>query len=151
MKHLDQMFVISATMTTNAKTYNVPRYNPTLIENNNVEADLRIVLHFMVSADEYNRLIVISNDTDVAVIILHYLKRLCQKGATEVYMRGGVGNTTRYIPLHIIASNIGELKCEVLPALRALTGTDATSKFGTKQAALKLGDSHLSLLQTFGR
>ena len=49
----------------------------------------------------------------------------------ELWMRAGIGDTTRYIPLHIIADRIGALS-SVLPAVHALTGSDITSKFGTK-------------------
>jgi hypothetical protein len=52
-------------------------------------------------------------------------------------MRGGVGDTTRYIPLHTLASSIGAVLCKVLPAVHLLSGSDSTSKFGTKAASLK--------------
>ena len=45
--------------------------------------------------------------------------------------------TTKYIPIHYLASDKGTDLCKVLPAVITLTGCDYTSKVGTKQAALK--------------
>ena len=53
--------------------------------------------------------------------LLEFIKRSWFKRALN---KGGVGNTTRYIPLHIIA-------------LHHLTDCDSTSKFGTIAAGLK--------------
>ena len=64
-------------------------------------------------------------------------------------MRGGCGKTVRYIPLHILHERQGQDVCNVLPALHCLTGCDATSKVGTKKAALKAQPTQL--LRNFGR
>ena len=47
-----------------------------------------------------------------------------------------MGDSTRYIPLHLIFERKPEL-CSVLPAINILTGCDTTSKVGTKLSALK--------------
>jgi hypothetical protein len=62
-------------------------------------------------------------------------------------MRRGHGDTTRYIPLHTLATKVGPL-CNVLPAPYNLTGSDETSQFGTKAAGLKA--EHLTYLVGFG-
>lgn len=49
----------------------------------------------------------------------------------------GVRDTSRYVPVHDLADKIGLGLSQVLPAVRALTGCDYTSKFGTKHAAMK--------------
>ena len=62
---------------------------------------------------------------------------LSQKGLKELWVRAGVGDTTRYIPLHTLYEWQGSELCKVLPALHSLTGCDTTSRVGTKKAALK--------------
>jgi hypothetical protein len=48
----------------------------------------------------------------------------------------GVGATTRFLPVHVLAERLGESLCQVLVAVHTLTGCDYTSKFGTKHAGL---------------
>ena len=64
-------------------------------------------------------------------------------------MRGGIGDTTRYIPVHRVGVIMGPIMCEVLPAVYQLSGCDTTSKFGTKQTALKVSPDHY--LSEFGQ
>lgn len=101
------------------------------------EADLRLMPHAMNAAKTgHNLVVLLSNDTDVFVSGLFYWKILHMHGLSELWFKAGNDKTTRYIPLHRIAESIGNL-CDVLPALHILTGSDCTSKFGTKPAALK--------------
>lgn len=112
------------------------------------EADVRLVPHAVQATITGNkRICVLSADTDVLVVALYHWKMLCQHGLVELWMRAGVGDSTRYIPLHTLAQKIGPL-CDVLPAVHSLTGCDTTSKFGTKAGALKANP--LSFLQGFG-
>jgi len=55
----------------------------------------------------------------------------------ELWLRGGVGDKTRFIPLHVIAVKVGKAMCEVLPTTHTLTCCDNTSKFGMKAAGIK--------------
>ena len=48
----------------------------------------------------------------------------------------------------MLAAQIGENLCQVLPAVHILTGCDYTSKIGTKHAALMTNPEHC--LQDFG-
>ena len=64
-------------------------------------------------------------------------------------MRGGVANSTRYIPIHTLAQRLGIDVCKVLPAVHTLTGCDTTSKVGTKAAALKVNPT--LYLKDFGK
>ena len=106
------------------------------------EADLRIIPHALHAAsDGISTIIILSNDTDVLVATLYFNSRIVANGATKVWMRGGIGDSARFIPIDILAARMGPLLCKTLPALHALTGTDCTSKFGTKAAAVKLMDS----------
>ena len=60
-----------------------------------------------------------------------------QHGLQELWIKAGVEDTTRYIPFHTLFQRQGPSLCNVLPAVHSLTGTDITSKVGTKKAALK--------------
>ena len=82
-------------------------------------------------------IVVVSQDTDVQILCLHYWKRLASFGAKELWVTAGIGDSSRYIPTHTLAEKLGDGMCNVLPALHTLTGCDYTSKFGTKSAAVK--------------
>ena len=109
------------------------------LDSNIEEADVRIIPHAINAADDdmCRRVVVLSNDTDVVVLCLHFFVTLKQHGVKQLWLRGGVGSTTRYIPLHILARKLGAATCKVLLAVHILTGCDITSKVGTKAAALK--------------
>ena len=101
------------------------------------EADLRLLPHAKYAVNrECSRVIVLANDTDIIVAFIchcHFLKNL---GLQELWIRGGIGKTTRYIPIHTLDTNLGSL-CKKLPAMHCLTGNNANSKFGTKLSGLK--------------
>ena len=92
--------------------------------------------------------VVISNDTDVIVSLLHHMPVHLQYNPEELWVRAGVGDSTRYVPLHTLFECIGCHLCEVPPAVHSLMGCDITSKVGTKKAALKADQE--KLLQQFG-
>ena len=105
------------------------------------EADARLMPHTLDAAKRnHDRVIVLSSDTDVLVLLLYYWNIFNRNGLKELWVRAGVGDTTRYLPVHTLADKIGSL-CSVLPAVHALTGCDTTSKFGTKPAGLKVNPS----------
>ena len=102
------------------------------------EADLRLVLHaYHATRHGFKRVIIQSQDTDVLILFLYNWNSLASFGLKEAWITAGVGDTSRYIPIHILADILGEKLCQVLPAVHVLTGCDYTSKFGTKAAALK--------------
>ena len=70
-------------------------------------------------------------------------------GIEELWVTAGIRDSSRYIPVHILALQLGEPTCNVLPAVHTLTGCDYTSKFGTKSAALKANP--VAFLKNFGR
>ena len=67
------------------------------------------------------RLVILSGHTDVMVMALYFNTDLKTNGLRELWMRAGVGDSTRYIPLHLIAERKQEF-CSVLPAIHILTG-----------------------------
>ncbi len=93
------------------------------------EADVRLIIHINDAAkDGMKRVVVVSNDTDVLVLCLHFWNEFEEVGLEELWMRGGAGNTTRFIPIHILAGNLGQVRCKSLIAMHLLTGCDTTSK-----------------------
>jgi len=102
------------------------------------EADVRIMIHVLHCARSgIKRVVVLANDTDILVLLLYHWHTFQTHGLLELWMRGGSGDTTRYIPVHTLATNLGQATCKILIALHMLTGADTTSKLGTKSAALK--------------
>ena len=72
------------------------------------EADLRIPIHVLDSLKAGNKVcIVISNDTDVTVALLYHMPVFIQNGIEELWVRAGVGDTTRYLPLHTLFQHLG--------------------------------------------
>ena len=113
------------------------------------EADARIVPHVMHAVTHgISRIIVLSADTDVFVLMVFYWNVLHSHGLSELWVKAGVGDSTRFIPIHVLAAQIGENLCQVLPAVHVLTGCDYTSKIGTKHAALMTNPEHY--LEHFG-
>ena len=67
------------------------------------EADLRIPIHVLDCFENQHRIcVVITSDTDVIVALLYHMPAYQQKGLKELWVRAGVGDTTRYIPLHTL-------------------------------------------------
>ena len=113
------------------------------------EADLRFPMHALESARAgHKKCVVISNDTDVIVALLFHYNIFHQEGLEELWVKAGIGNSTRFIPLHILHQKLGPSLSKVLPAVHSLTGSDITSKVGTKKAALKADPA--KYLQGFG-
>lgn len=111
---------------------------------------MRIIPHALHAVNcGATRVVLLSNDTDVMVLALHFWSILKGHGLKELWMRAGVGNTTRYIPLHCLGDKLGTPICKVLVPLHHLTGCDSTSKVGTKAAGLKANPGHY--LRDFGK
>ena len=113
------------------------------------EADVRLVPHAIHATQaEAKRLVILSGDTDVMVLALYISTDLKTNDLSELWICAGVGDSTRYISLHLIFEMNPEL-CSVLPALHILTGCDTTSKVGTILSALK--PPAAQLLSEFGK
>ena len=69
--------------------------------------------------------------------MLYYGDNLQSSGLNELWVKAGVGDSTRFTPIHVLAERIGKDLCQLLPAVHYLTGCDYISKVGTKHAALK--------------
>ena len=82
------------------------------------EADARIVPRVMHAVTHgISRIIVLSSDTDVFVLIVLYWNVLHSHGLSELWgVKAEVGDSTRFIPIHVLTAQIGEDFCQVLPA-----------------------------------
>jgi len=69
------------------------------------EADVRTIPHTL-DATNYGakQVVLLSNDTDVVVLGLHYWSILKAHGLKELWIKAGLGMTARYIPLHTLAT-----------------------------------------------
>ena len=72
------------------------------------ESDARIIIHiFHAARSGMKCVIVLSNDTDVVVLLLRYMFELFRKGLEEMWIKVGVGDRVRYVPLHKLAKHLG--------------------------------------------
>lgn len=88
------------------------------------EADTRMILHILYSAEILNasRIVVHTNDTDVVILCIYY----CAKtpSVKELWVRT---DSDSYVPVHQIAACLGKNKCLTLPYFHAFSGKDDTS------------------------
>ena len=93
------------------------------LQSNFEEADLCIPIHVLGCLENGHRVcVVISSDTDVIVALLYHMPVFLRKNLLELWVRAGVGDTTRYVPLHTLYDRLGSNFCSVLPAVHILTG-----------------------------
>jgi hypothetical protein len=104
-----------------------------LLKSSIEEADGRIIphIHWSLTSKEYKNFVVLSNDTDVLVLILHYYRLFKQYGIKNIWIRIGRGAAQRLIPLHHLYSTMPKPLVKVLLAAHIGTGCDALSKIGT--------------------
>ena len=92
------------------------------------------LLHAKHAAATHPRIVIQSPDTDVAVLsVAHFSDLNCQ----ELWLKTGVKDRLRYLPVHEIQAFLRESLCRCLPSFHALTGCDSTSAFsgiGKKKA-----------------
>lgn len=87
------------------------------------EADTRIILHIIYSAEVLGakRIVVVANDTDIIVHCIYYYS---QRQIDELWIKT---NKDKYLPIHEIARKLGVQKCTSLPFFHAISGKDDTS------------------------
>lgn len=94
------------------------------------EADTRLLLHAADAAKcGFKKIMLRTVDTDVVVIAVATFNDLA---LSELWVAFGVGKHLRYLPVHVIASSLGQLKSRALLAFHAFTGSDQTSSFANK-------------------
>ena len=94
------------------------------------------------------RLVILTCDSDSVFDNIYYCDKLQAEGLKELWVKAGLGASVRFIPIHTLVFKIGRELSQILPALQMLTGSDYTSKLGSKQAALRA--SPVKYLKEFG-
>ena len=97
---------------------------------NHEEADSQILLHVADMAEEgIGKIMIRTVDTDVVVLaVANYPKHPVE----QLWLRFGAGKSFRYLPAHVIASQLGAAKSSALLAFHAISGCDQTSAFASK-------------------
>ena len=103
------------------------------------EADDRLIDHATFEVEKGAPcILVLSNDADTVAKLLLCVKKWKQKGLEELYCLYGTGENREFLPLHKMHANLGDPMSRVTIKAHVLTGDDALSKMGSKQAALTL-------------
>ena len=88
---------------------------------------------------------VISNDTDVTVLLIHYFKIFKTLGVEQTWQRVGCGNNRHFVPIHALFERLPKPLGKVFFASYIRTGCDYLSKIGTKLGCLAaLPEQYLS-------
>ena len=104
------------------------------------EPDPRIIPHIEDSIQSKNtRTVLLSNDKDVLVLVLYFMQYFTSIGLKELWIQFGTGQNKRFIPVHKLSYKLGPHMCSNLLKAHILTGSDTTSKIGTKAAGIKCG------------
>lgn len=92
------------------------------------EADSRLFLHIAEAYSLGHRSFIVRGaDTDIVVLAVALASKLTE--LNTLWIAFGTGKTFRYIPAHIYAEQLGNLKATALPMFHALTGCDTTCDF----------------------
>mgnify|MGYP006896106998 CR=1 FL=1 len=67
-------------------------------------------------------------DTDIVVVAIAFFHEL---PLSELWVAFGVGKHLRYVPVHVIASSMGQQKLKALLAFHSFTGCNQTSSFAS--------------------
>ena len=102
------------------------------------EADLRLIPHIGWDILTFKRkcITVISEDTDVLVLLLHYFESLTKLGLQFLYLQMGRGEKRRMLPVHKMYLNLGKDLCATVLKAHIGSGCDHLSKLGTKRSCL---------------
>lgn len=120
------------------------------LQSSQEEADTRLALHAAEAAlTGYRRTVICSKDTDVLVILLHFMNQL----SPEVWMSTGTYTKPHFLPVHKIHQRQPGDVLESLLAFHALTGCDTTSHFAGfgKKMAWKVYKDQPKLIVGLGR
>ena len=103
-----------------------------------VEADARIIPHVaFVIKEGWKQVVVLPNDTDIVVLLLHFYDQFLKMTVKELWVKYSTGDKSRYISIGTLGQKLGEAVCSTILNIHVLTGCDSTSKIETKAAALK--------------
>ena len=78
------------------------------------EADFRMIVHAQhAAAHGFTQFVFVTADTDVFILCLFHWKRLHVFGVQELWIRTGIGDSTRIIPVHVLVETLGLTLCSV--------------------------------------
>ena len=87
------------------------------------EADSRIIPHIAKACqEEVKRVVVIPSDTTVAIYSLAYHQRFCELRIQELWVKSGIEDGHRNIPIHKLKQQLHGSKCSALLKAYILTG-----------------------------
>ena len=95
---------------------------------NHEEADTRLILHSSHAAQTHNNVVILSPDTDVAMLALSHASQL----NTRLLFATGSGNKHRVLDLSFLANHMGSALCKALLGFHSFTGCDTVSSFAGK-------------------
>ena len=81
----------------------------------------------------YTTALILPSDSDVS-ILLYYWDIFKEMGLIQLWVKGGTSQAVHFIPIHSLSDHLGRDICKVLPSVHTFTGTDYTSKVGTKMS-----------------
>jgi hypothetical protein len=121
------------------------------LQANHEEADTRLILHACEAIERgKNRVLVVCNDTDVNLLLIHFLGGY---RAVEVWMVSGTAKKKKCFPVHRIAQNLPlDIRHNIL-RFHAFTGCDTVSSFHGfgKKACWKIFREQPDLLASVGQ
>ena len=102
------------------------------------EAYYHMIVHIVSAANkDLKQVVVLSNRTDVAMGTLAYFHVFKTTNVNKIWVKFGIHERQRYIPIHRLAEILGTEKSRALLKAHILTGCDVTSKTGSKSVACK--------------
>ena len=115
---------------------------------NHEVADTRIILHACDAvANAFSRLFVVCRDTDVLLLLVHFLGR---NQEVETWMIAGTAKKRKCYPVHSIAERLSSSVIDDILGFHALTGCDTTSSFAGfgKRKCWKVYEENPNLLHS---
>ena len=122
------------------------------LQSTHEEADIRMMIHARHAAISYQKVVIISEDTDVLVILLSLHSQI----PARVFLRRGKKNSVRLIDIQRLGVMLGKDICAALIGVHAYTGCDMVSAFSGhgKIKALNLinkSSEYRELFTSFGQ
>ena len=100
-----------------------------IVGSSQLEADYRIVLHILDALKKFDKVTIISNDTDVVIIVTAFLGKFREvRPGCKIYVITGV-NQSNCIDIDLVAGYIGMDRTLGLVLLHSLSGCDFTESF----------------------
>ena len=72
------------------------------------EADARIISNVAAAIkDRLQWIVILSNDTGVLILLLHYFRQFSLMGVQQLWIKYSQGDKSCYIPIHTLADKLG--------------------------------------------